>query len=110
MAKHCIGLDIGSSAVKVVQVKPTKRGIQLVNLGVEPVPPQSIVDGAVMNASAVAEAIRSLFKQLRLKQRDVAVAIAGHSVIIKKVTVPLMSPDELEDQIHWEAEHHIPFA
>ena len=53
MARNCIGLDIGSSAIKIVQLKTTKRGVQLVNFGIEPVPPQSIVDGSVMNSSAV---------------------------------------------------------
>lgn len=110
MAKNCVGLDIGSSAVKAVQLKSSKQGIQLVNFGIEPVPPQSIVDGSLMNASAVAESIGSLFSQLKIRQKEVAVAIAGHSVIIKKIVVPQMSAEELEDQIHWEAEHHIPFA
>ncbi|MCA9664486.1 MAG: type IV pilus assembly protein PilM [Myxococcales bacterium] len=110
MAKNCIGLDIGSSAIKVVQVKQTKRGVQLVNFGIEPVPTQSIVDGSVMNATAIADATRSLFGQLRIRHKDVALAIAGHSVIIKKISVPVMTADELEEQIHWEAEHHIPFA
>lgn len=110
MAKNCVGLDIGSSAVKAVQLKPTKRGMQLVNFGIEAVPPQSIVDGSLMNASAISEAISSLFAQLKIRTKDVALALAGHSVIIKKITVPQMTPEELEDQIHWEAEHHIPFA
>ena len=110
MAKNCVGLDIGSSAIKVVQVKTSKRGVQLVNFGIEPVPPQSIVDGSVMNATAIAEGITSLFSQLKIRQKDVAIAIAGHSVIIKKISVPAMTKDELEEQIHWEAEHHIPFA
>ena len=110
MAKNCIGLDIGSSAIKLVQVKASKGGNQLVNFGIEPVPPQSIVDGSVMNASAIAESITSLFAQLKIRQKDVAIAIAGHSVIIKKISVPVMSRDELDEQIHWEAEHHIPFA
>lgn len=110
MAKNCIGLDIGSSAIKAVQLKVTKRGVQLVNFGMEPVPPQSIVDGAMMNASAISDAIRALFSQLKIRQRDVAMAIAGHSVIIKKISVPQMTPEELDVQIHWEAEHHIPFA
>ena len=110
MAKNCIGLDIGSSAIKVVQLKTTKRGTQLVNFGYEPVPPQSIVDGSVMNSSAVADAISSLMSQLKIRSKDVGVAIAGHSVIIKKIAVPVMTREELEEQIHWEAEHHIPFA
>lgn len=109
MAKNCIGVDIGSSAIKVVQVKQSKRGIQLINFGIEPVPPQSIVDGSMMNASAVADAISSIFSQLKIRSKDVALAIAGHSVIIKKISVPTMTRDELEEQIHWEAEHHIPF-
>jgi type IV pilus assembly protein PilM len=110
MAKNCVGLDLGSSAIKVVQVKQQKRGVQLVNFGIEPVPPQSIVDGSVMNSSAVAEAIGSLFAKLKIRQKEVALAISGHSVIIKKITVPMMTSEELDEQIHWEAEHHIPFA
>jgi type IV pilus assembly protein PilM len=110
MAKNCVGLDVGSSAIKVVQLKQYKRGVQLVNFGIEPVPPQSIVDGSVMNTGAVAEAINSLFQKLKIRQKEVGLAISGHSVIIKKINVPTMTEDELEEQITWEAEHHIPFA
>jgi type IV pilus assembly protein PilM len=110
MPKNCVGLDIGSTAVKAVQLRASKRGMQLVNFGIEPVPPQSIVDGSLMNASAISEAISNLFSQLKIRQKDVALALAGHSVIIKKITVPQMTAEELDDQIHWEAEHHIPFA
>ena len=63
-----------------------------------------------MNSGAIADAISSLFSKLRIRQKDVGLAISGHSVIIKKITVPVMTADELEEQIHWEAEHHIPFA
>jgi type IV pilus assembly protein PilM len=109
MAKNCIGLDIGSSAIKVVQLKQSKRGAQLSNFVIEPVPPQSIVDGSMMNASAVADTITQAWRELRIRNKDVALAIAGHSVIIKKISVPTMTREELEEQIHWEAEHHIPF-
>src|SRR5256885_13150572 len=110
MARTCVGLDIGSSSVKVVQLKETKKGYELVNFGIEPLPPQTIVDGAIMNQSAVVDAIRQLRVALKLKVRDVATAISGHSVIIKKIKVPMMTPEELEEQIPWEAEHHIPFS
>jgi type IV pilus assembly protein PilM len=109
-AKNCIGLDIGSSSVKVVQIRGGKRSAVLEAFGVEPVASQSIVDGTIMNQSAVVDAIRTLWDRLRLRRKDVAIAIAGHSVIIKKISVPTMSPEELEEQIPWEAEHHIPFA
>jgi type IV pilus assembly protein PilM len=110
MPKNCIGLDIGSSSVKVVQIKETSKGLQLVNFGFEPLPAQTIVDGAIMNQSAVVEAIRTLRDNLGIKGREVATAISGHSVIIKKIKVPPMTPEELEEQIPWEAEHHIPFS
>jgi type IV pilus assembly protein PilM len=110
MARTCVGLDIGSSSVKVVQLKETSKGYQLVNFGIEPLPPQTIVDGAIMNQSAVVDAIKQLKLALKLKGREVATAISGHSVIIKKIKVPPMTPEELEEQIPWEAEHHIPFS
>jgi type IV pilus assembly protein PilM len=110
MARTCVGLDIGSSSVKVVQLKETSKGYQLVNFGIEPLPPQTIVDGAIMNQSAVVDAIKQLRLALKLKVKEVATAISGHSVIIKKIKVPPMTPEELEEQIPWEAEHHIPFS
>jgi type IV pilus assembly protein PilM len=112
MAKQCVGLDIGSSSIKVVALKPQKKGqqIALLSFGIEPLPPQTIVDSAIMNHGAVVDAIRSLWARLRIRQKEVAIAIAGHSVIIKKIGVPPMTPEELDEQIPWEAEHHIPFA
>ena len=110
MAKQIIGLDIGSSSVKVVQLKRSKKGTELQAFGMEPLMPQTIVDGTVMDQTAVVDAIRSLWSRLRLKSKDVAVAIAGHSVIIKKISVPKMSGAELAEQVPYEAEHHIPFA
>jgi type IV pilus assembly protein PilM len=110
MAKTCIGLDIGSNAIKVVQLKEGKRGYSLVNFGIEPIPAQTIVDGTIMNQAAVVDAIREIYNKLAIKQKECAIAIAGHSVIIKKINVPVMTPDELEEQIPWEAEHHIPFS
>lgn len=110
MARNCIGLDIGSSSIKAVQVKKSKRGLQLQAFGMEPLMPQTIVDGTIMDQSAVVEAIRSLWHRLKLKQKEVAIAIAGHSVIIKKIQVPPMNSAELAEQIPHEAEHHIPFA
>jgi type IV pilus assembly protein PilM len=110
MARNCVGLDIGSSSIKAVQVKKGKRGIELVAFGMQPLMPQTIVDGTIMDQGAVVEAIRTLWSRLKIRQKEVAIAIAGHSVIIKKINVPPMSPAELEEQIPYEAEHHIPFA
>lgn len=109
-SKGTVGLDIGSSTVKLIELKPGKRkGYQLVNLGVASLPPEAIVDGALMNSSVVVEAIRSILGSLKLKTRDVATSISGHSVIIKKINLPVMTSEELEESIQWEAEQYIPF-
>src|SRR5262245_52395563 len=110
MAKNCIGLDLGSSAVKLTQVKKGRGGsFQLLNFGIEPVPPDTIVDGAILNHSGVVDAVRALFDRMNIKQKEVALAISGNALIIKKIYVPAMTPEELEEQVPWEAEHHIPF-
>ena len=110
MAKQCIGLDIGSSCVKAVQLRRKNAGWALHAFGMQPLVPQTIVDGTIMDQSAVSEAVRQLWSRLKLKQKEVAIAIAGHSVIIKKIAVPMMRPEELAANIRNEAEHHIPFG
>ncbi|TPV93318.1 MAG: type IV pilus assembly protein PilM [Myxococcales bacterium FL481] len=109
MAKRCIGLDIGSSAVKLVQLKSQKRGLTLQNFGIEPLPAQSIVDGSIMNHGAIVDAIRNLASRIHLRGKDVAVAVSGNSVIIKRITIPAMEGDALDEQMKWEVQQNIPF-
>jgi type IV pilus assembly protein PilM len=104
-----VGLDIGSSAVKAIELRASGKGYKVAAIGVEPIPPDSIVDGAIIDSSAVADAIRRLFERLRCKSRDVAAALSGNSVIVKKITLPVMSEQELGESIYWEAEQYIPF-
>ena len=111
MAKSrlALGLDIGSSSVKLVQLKDAKRGFILDAFGVSPLPPEAIVDGALMNNGAIVDAIKQLVGQFKLKNREVAIGVSGHSVIIKKISMPRMTREELEESIQWEAEQYIPF-
>lgn len=105
--KNLVGVDIGSSSVKVVELTE-KRGVRKVTrFAMESLPPQTVVDGSVMNSGAVIEALNKLFHKQR--RRDVALRASGHSVIIKKITMPIMTLAELGEQITWEAEQHIPF-
>ncbi len=106
---YLVGVDIGSSAIKVVQLKEVRKGIGLVRAGFCPLPPQSIVDGHVMNTQAIVSAIGRAFSEAKIRQKDVALSISGQAVIIRKITVPLMTQTELDEQIQWEAEQHIPF-
>jgi len=107
--KRLLGLDIGSSAVKFVDLKESSKGYELENCGMRPLPPETIVDGSVMDTTMVVEAIRDLVSQHRIKKRDVAISVSGHSVIVKKISLPQMTETELEENIFVEAERYIPF-
>lgn len=107
--KLALGLDIGSSSIKMILLKETKRGYELQSFGVAPLPPETIVDGALMNSAVVVQAIQDLVAAQRIKQREVALGVSGHSVIIKKISMLQMSQDELDESIQWEAEQYIPF-
>ena len=107
--KNLVGVDIGASSIKVVQLKGVAQEAAGRALGVRPLPPQTIIDGHVMNAGAVTEALARIFHDSKIQQRDVAIGVYGQSVIVRKITVPMMTPAELDEQIHWEAEQHIPF-
>jgi type IV pilus assembly protein PilM len=111
--KLAIGLDIGSTAVKMIQLKEQRRRGQITyalqSFGLKPLPPEAIVDGALMNSAAIVQATQELISELRIKQKEVAIGVSGHSVIIKKISLPKMTQEELEESIQWEAEQYIPF-
>lgn len=107
--KNLIGVDIGSSSIKVCQARETRRGLSVQRIGFAPLPARAIVDGQVRDASLVIEALRRVFADSKIRSKDVALSVSGQSVIIRKISVPLMTPEELEEQISWEAEQHIPF-
>ena len=109
-SKSVVGLDIGSSAVKAVELKPAGKGFRVAAYGEEPVPADAIVDGAIIDAGAVAEAIRQVFERNKaFKGKDVCASLSGNAVIVKKITLPVMTESELDESIYWEAEQYIPF-
>jgi type IV pilus assembly protein PilM len=110
-AKNLVGLDIGSSAIKIVELKELGKGkgYQLLNLALERLSPEAIVDGAIMDAGLVVDTIQRAFAARKIKASDVAIALSGHSVIIKKISIPATSEEELAEVIPWEAEQYIPF-
>jgi type IV pilus assembly protein PilM len=110
-SKSIIGLDIGSSSVKAVEIskKSRSKDFELTHLGVAPLPPEAIVQGAFLNSSAIVDAIREAVEKAKIKTKHVAAAVSGHSVIVKRVSLPAMTREELDEQIRWEAEQYIPF-
>ena len=108
--KAIVGLDIGSSAVKAVELKPAGKTYKVTAFGAEPLPPDTIVDGAIIDSTAVADAIRRLFDANKaFKSKDVCASLSGNAVIVKKITLPVMTETELGESIHWEADKYIPF-
>ena len=108
-AKSLVGLDIGSSAVKAVELKPSGKGYKVTAFGSEVIPPDSIVEGAIIDGVAVADAIRRLFESRKISTKEVAASLSGNAVIVKKITLPVMTEAELGESIYWEAEQYIPF-
>jgi len=111
-SRNLVGLDIGDSSIKVVELKDMGkgRGYQLAKLGWEPLSGDAIVDGTIMDSQLVIETIQRLFQRLKIRTLEVATALYGHSVIVKRISLPTMGAAELAESIHWEAEQYIPFA
>jgi len=107
--KDIIGIDVGADSVKLIQLKEVKGNYQLLNMGIAPLPPEAIVDNAIMDSGAVVDALGSLVESLKIKTRNVASSVSGHSVIIRKIIMSIMTEEELESSIQWEAEQYIPF-
>jgi type IV pilus assembly protein PilM len=108
--KSSIGLDIGSSYLKVVQLKDTKGGYELELFEILQLPPELIVDGSIIDSLRLVDSLKELLRKAKLKTKDAVISIAGHSsVIIKRVTLPEMSEEELSESIKFEAEQYIPF-
>jgi type IV pilus assembly protein PilM len=107
--KSMVGVDIGSSSVKAVELQGKNGDFQLVSLGYEGLQADSVVDGQIMELNAVSSAIGNIFNEHKIKTTRVAAGVNGHSVIVKNIVLPQMSDDELQESFAWHAEEHIPF-
>ena len=105
-----VGIDISSSAVKLLELSKSGSRYRVESYAVEPLPPNSVVEKNITDVEAVGEAIRRAVKRSGTRTRHAAVAIAGSSVITKIVPMPAgMSEDEMENQIEFEADQYVPY-
>ena len=107
--KSLVGLDIGVSGIKAIELSPGKTR-RLMAYNRIPLPWNTISpDGEIKNRAVVVEALRTLFASKDFTTKRVATAGFGNSIITKKIQVDRMNPEELREQIYWEAEQYIPF-
>jgi type IV pilus assembly protein PilM len=108
-SKAVVGLDIGSSCIKAVELKRSRAGIEVAHLGLEPLASDVVVDSMIMDSPSVASAITKIFSENAIKPKAVATSVSGHSVIVKRISIPTQSEQELATNIITEAGQHIPF-
>lgn len=106
---HLVGLDIGSSLIKVAEIRETAKGPVLKTFGITRVDPGAIVDGVIEDVEGVANSIRTLFKAHKIKEKNVAISTGGYSVVIKTISLPTVPEKVLQDSIRFEAEQYIPY-
>ncbi len=107
--KSVAGLDVGSSSIKMVELQGKMNNLNLVSLGFENLPDDTIVDGQIMELNVVSDVIQNICKNHNITANQVVTGVSGHSVIIKNIILPSMGAEELEESIDWHAEEHIPY-
>ena len=108
-SKSSVGLDVGSSLIKVVEVDHSKGEPVLTKFGIVKLPPEAIVEGELMDQSLVVEGIQECMTKAGIESENVITAVSGRAVIVKKVVMDKMNPDDAKEAIFWEAEQHVPF-
>lgn len=108
-SKPIVGLDIGSSAIKLVEAEKKRSGWVVRSFSSVTLPEDTIVDGEIVNQAAVVESIKTLLKEASPRSKLVCTSVAGASVIIKHIAIPKAQEKDIEDQVYWEAEQYIPF-
>jgi type IV pilus assembly protein PilM len=109
-SKPLVGLDIGSSSVKAVELSKSKKGYEITGFASAPLGADAVVDGAIVDAPAVADAVKRVLTSGKFKTKGVAAGVSGHSVIVKRVVLPVATEREVDASIEFDAEQYIPFG
>lgn len=108
--KDLFGLDIGSQSIKLVELQKTRKDYKVKKLGIKHIPKDIIVDGAIMDSVALTDAIRDLIQTVKPSVKNVALSVSGQGVIVKKISVPIVTEEEFANSIQWESEQYLPFS
>ncbi|MHB0912434.1 MAG: type IV pilus assembly protein PilM [Armatimonadota bacterium] len=106
-----VGIDIGSSLIKIVEAKPAKDGVEITAIGVGPTPPGAIDNEIIVDPQSLGQAIRDLLKESGISTKNCISSVSGQSsVVVRIIEVPKMTDQELAETMKWEVERHVPFA
>ena len=105
-----LGLDISSSAVKLLELSEQNNRFRVEGYAVEPIPPNSVVEKTITDIESVGETIRRALRRSGSKVTQCAVAVAGSAVITKEIAMPAaLNDEEMASQIELEADQYIPY-
>jgi len=106
-----IGIDVSSTAVKLLELSGGGSKYKVESYAVEPLPANSVVEKNITDVEAVGDSIRRALKRAGTKNKFSALAVAGSAVITKVITMPAnISEEEMASQIELEADQYIPYA
>jgi len=104
-----MGIDISSTGIKLVELSRTRTGYELSSMAMVALPRDAIVENTIIDSAAVSEALAEAVRLAKPATRNAALAIAGNAVIIKTISMPVTTEFELEAQIEFEADQHVPY-
>ena len=108
MARSSIGLDIGTRAVRLAEVRGGSAGPELIRFGRMLLPDGAVDHGEITDPLAVASTVMNLWRRLGLQGKAVHVGVANRRVIVRTIEVPMMSREDLASAIKFQAQDHIP--
>lgn len=108
-SKKVIGIDLGSSSIKIVELEISSGSYSLISFGVVATPPEAISNGQINDSSLLSSAIAGVLKETKTKTKSAVTGMWGASIIIKKISIPRVDAKVLKETIRFEAEQYIPF-
>ncbi|MDI7246021.1 MAG: type IV pilus assembly protein PilM [Bacillota bacterium] len=108
-AKRAVGLDIGTTLIKVVEITKTKGAVEITRAGVHPTPEGAVAEGSVLDPPKVAAAVKEAMRAGGIRSNEVYAAIAGDDVVVRHALFPRMPGEELAQAVKWDAGAYIPY-
>jgi type IV pilus assembly protein PilM len=108
-SKKVLGLDIGSSTIKVAEIDVGRKVCTLQNFSLVPTPPSATSGGDVIDIELISTAVKQAIMEIGTKTKDICTGLWGSSVIVKRISIPKMDQSLIAEQIRWEAEQYIPY-